>query len=82
MIVAIIDSGVDAEHEDLKEIMWTNPGEVAGNGIDDDKNGYVDDIHGWNFIGNKDGRNVGPDNLEAHAGVCADAGQIRWARHE
>ncbi len=64
VIVAIIDSGVDAQHEDLKDVMWVNPGEIAGNGIDDDGNGYVDDINGWNFIGNKDGRNVGADNLE------------------
>ena len=63
VIVAIIDSGVDAEHEDLKDIMWINPGEIAGNGIDDDKNGYVDDIHGWNFIGGKNG-NIDKDNLE------------------
>lgn len=64
VIVAVIDSGVDAEHEDLKDVMWINPGEIAGNGIDDDKNGYVDDIHGWNFIGGKDGKNVKEDNLE------------------
>ena len=64
VIVAVIDSGVDAEHEDLQEVMWVNPGEIPGNGIDDDKNGYVDDIHGWNFIGGKDGTNVKEDNLE------------------
>jgi subtilisin family serine protease len=64
VIVAVIDSGVDAEHEDLKDIMWVNPGEIPGNGIDDDKNGYVDDIHGWNFIGGRDGRNVGHDSFE------------------
>ena len=64
VIVAVIDSGVDAEHEDLKDVMWVNSGEIAGNGIDDDGNGYVDDIHGWNFIGGKDGRNVKEDNLE------------------
>ncbi len=64
VIVAVIDSGVDANHEDLKEVMWVNPGEIPGNGIDDDKNGYVDDIHGWNFIGGKDGKNVKEDNLE------------------
>jgi subtilisin family serine protease len=52
VIVAVIDSGVDIEHEDLKNIIWTNPGEVAGNNKDDDGNGYVDDIHGWNFLGN------------------------------
>ena len=65
VIVAVIDSGVDAEHEDLKSIMWVNPGEIAGNGKDDDNNGYVDDIHGWNFIGGADGRNVNQDTYEA-----------------
>ncbi|MFZ4544967.1 MAG: S8 family peptidase [Saprospiraceae bacterium] len=63
IIVAVLDSGVDAEHEDLKDIMWTNPGEIPGNGIDDDKNGYVDDIHGWNFIGGKNG-NIHHESLE------------------
>ncbi len=65
VVVAIIDSGVDAEHEDLKDVMWVNEDEIAGNNIDDDRNGYVDDIHGWNFIGGKDGRNIGPDSYEA-----------------
>lgn len=51
VIVAVVDSGIDIEHEDLKNIIWTNPKEIAGNGIDDDKNGYIDDIHGWNFLG-------------------------------
>lgn len=64
VIVGVIDSGVDYNHEDLKNVMWTNPGEIPGNNIDDDKNGYVDDIHGWNFIGGKDGKNVDADNLE------------------
>jgi subtilisin family serine protease len=64
VIVGVLDSGVDYDHEDLKSVMWTNPGEIPGNGLDDDKNGYVDDIHGWNFIGGKDGRNVEHDNLE------------------
>ena len=64
IIVGVLDSGVDYLHEDLKDVMWTNPGEIPGNGIDDDKNGYIDDIHGWNFMGNKDGRNVAKDNLE------------------
>jgi cell wall-associated protease len=59
VIVGVIDSGVDVEHEDLKSIIWTNPKEIAGNKIDDDKNGYIDDIHGWNFLG--DSRN---ENLE------------------
>ncbi len=64
IIVGVLDSGVDYMHEDLKDVMWTNPKEIAGNGIDDDKNGYIDDIHGWNFMGNKDGTNVAKDNLE------------------
>jgi hypothetical protein len=64
IIVSIIDSGVDEEHEDLKEVMWVNKDEIAGNGIDDDKNGYIDDIHGWNFIGGKDGKNINQDQLE------------------
>ena len=51
VVVAVIDSGTDIEHEDLKNVIWTNKKEVPGNGIDDDKNGYIDDIHGWNFLG-------------------------------
>lgn len=64
IIVAVIDSGIDTTHEDLKSIIWTNKKEIPSNGIDDDKNGYVDDVHGWNFIGGKDGRNVGKDSYE------------------
>lgn len=64
VIVAVIDSGIDIEHEDLKGVIWVNSDEIPGNGIDDDNNGYVDDIHGWNFIGGKDGRNVGKDTYE------------------
>jgi cell wall-associated protease len=51
VIVAVIDNGVDINHEDLKEVIWTNPKEIPDNGIDDDNNGYIDDIHGWNFLG-------------------------------
>jgi len=65
VVVAVIDSGIDTTHEDLKPILWTNPKEIPGNGIDDDHNGYVDDIHGWNFLGGKDGRNVSEDSYEA-----------------
>ncbi len=64
VVVAVLDSGVDAQHEDLKDVMWTNPGEIPGNGMDDDGNGYVDDVHGWNFLGGKNGQNVSGDNLE------------------
>lgn len=65
VIVAVIDSGIDTTHEDLKSVLWVNSKEIPGNGIDDDKNGYVDDINGWNFIGGKDGRNVKEDSYEA-----------------
>ena len=64
VIVAIIDSGVDTAHEDLKDRLWVNPKEIPYNGIDDDKNGYIDDVHGWNFIGNADGKNVNGDTWE------------------
>jgi len=56
VIVAIIDSGIDTTHEDLAHILWTNPGEIAGNGIDDDHNGYIDDIHGWNYVAGESGK--------------------------
>jgi len=65
IVVAVIDSGIDTVHEDLKPVLWKNEKEIIGNGIDDDKNGYVDDVHGWNFIGGKDGSNVGKDSYEA-----------------
>ncbi|MCK8492477.1 MULTISPECIES: S8 family peptidase [Spirosoma] len=64
VIVAVIDGGIDTTHEDLKRVLWINPKEVAGNGKDDDNNGYVDDVHGWNFIGGKDGRNVSYETAE------------------
>ncbi|RZK01502.1 MAG: peptidase S8, partial [Flavobacterium sp.] len=63
VIVAVMDGGVDVNHEDLRDVLWTNPNEIPENGIDDDGNGYIDDIHGWNFIGSKTG-NVEFDNLE------------------
>ncbi len=64
IIVAVIDSGVDIAHEDLKDNLWINAKEIPNNGIDDDKNGYIDDIYGWNFIGGKDGKNVSNDTYE------------------
>jgi subtilisin family serine protease len=64
VIVAVLDGGTDVNHEDLKDVVWTNADEIPDNGIDDDKNGYIDDIHGWNFIGGKDGRHVKEDTYE------------------
>lgn len=64
VVVAVLDGGVDIQHEDLKDVLWTNPKEIPGNGKDDDGNGYIDDVHGWNFIGGKDGKDVDQDNLE------------------
>jgi subtilisin family serine protease len=64
VIVAVIDSGIDSAHEDLAGRLWVNSDEIAGNGRDDDNNGYVDDIHGWNFIGGSDGTNVDNDTYE------------------
>lgn len=64
VVVAVIDGGVDSDHEDLEGVMWVNEDEVPDNGEDDDGNGYVDDIHGWNFIGGADGENVNHDTFE------------------
>lgn len=58
IIVAVLDSGTDIEHEDLKGKIWTNTKEIPSNGIDDDNNGYIDDIHGWNFLGNIEHENL------------------------
>jgi len=63
VIVAVIDSGIDVEHEDLQDNIWINTDEIPDNGKDDDRNGYVDDVYGWNFIGGKDG-NVNDETLE------------------
>jgi subtilisin family serine protease len=52
VVIAVIDAGLDTSHPDLANQLWTNPGEIAGNGVDDDNNGYIDDIHGWNFVDN------------------------------
>jgi subtilisin family serine protease len=62
--VAVIDIGVDTAHPDIRANLWSNPRETAGNRADDDRNGYVDDIRGWNFIGGPDGRNINEETLE------------------
>jgi subtilisin family serine protease len=64
VVVAIIDSGVDVEHEDLKDNVWVNEDEIPNNGQDDDNNGFVDDVHGWNFLGNDEGENIVMESLE------------------
>lgn len=64
VIVAIIDSGVDIEHEDLQKNIWINEGEIPNNNIDDDNNGYIDDVNGWNFLGNANGENINDVRLE------------------
>ncbi len=62
VIVGVIDSGIDIGHEDLKDVLWMNSKEIAGNGVDDDNNGYIDDVYGWNFLG---GNGVAaPEQLE------------------
>ncbi|WP_131537919.1 S8 family peptidase [Pedobacter nototheniae] len=76
VIVAVNDGGVDAQHEDLKRIMWVNTKEIPGNGIDDDKNGYIDDVNGWNFIGGPKG-SVNFETLELTRLVRRD--QARFA---
>lgn len=63
VIVAVLDGGVDINHEDLKSVIWINKKEKAGNGKDDDKNGYIDDVNGWNFLGSDKG-SVNNETLE------------------
>lgn len=65
IIVGVIDSGVQIDHPDLKNNIWNNPKEIANNGKDDDGNGYADDVHGWDFIGGKDGKDVDHDTMES-----------------
>jgi cell wall-associated protease len=67
IIVAIIDTEIDINHEDLKDFIWVNEDELPNNGLDDDNNGYVDDVNGWNFIGNKKGENL----------ICSNFSYIR-----
>lgn len=63
VVVGVLDSGVQIDHPGLVKNIWSNPNEVPNNGKDDDGNGYIDDVHGWNFIGGKNG-DIGIDNME------------------
>ena len=67
VVVAVVDTGCDINHPDLKDNIWTNPGEIAGNGIDDDGNGYVDDVHGWDFY--DDDATI--EDTNGHGTACA-----------
>ncbi|CAE8738543.1 unnamed protein product, partial [Polarella glacialis] len=74
VVVAIIDTGIDYNHEDLKDQMWVNPREIPGNGIDDDGNGFIDDVHGANFV-NGSGNPMDDQMHGTHcAGTIAAAG--------
>eukprot|EP00920_Eleutheroschizon_duboscqi_P001187 GHVT01002764.1.p1 GENE.GHVT01002764.1~~GHVT01002764.1.p1 ORF type:complete len:866 (-),score=210.48 GHVT01002764.1:2428-5025(-) len=64
MVIAVIDSGCDTTHPELQDALWTNPGEICGDGIDNDGNGYVDDCHGWNFV--DDNNDLSPSSSSGH----------------
>lgn len=64
IVVAVIDGGVDINHKDLEGKIWVNEGEIPNNNVDDDNNGFIDDVHGWNFIGNSSGENINFENME------------------
>ncbi len=80
IIVAVIDSGIDIEHEDFKGQIWTNAKEIPNNKKDDDKNGYIDDINGWNFLGDADNEQLemsrivkkGDDGSEQYKAALAE----------
>ena len=75
VVVQVVDDGVDVDHPDLERNVWTNPGEVCGNGVDDDGNGYVDDCHGYNHADdNANLHNAGKDHGTHCAGTLAAEG--------
>lgn len=71
VIVAVIDSGVEVDHPDLKDVIWVNSDEIPNNGVDDDRNGYIDDVHGWSFLGGKT-EDIGDEALELKRMVFLD----------
>lgn len=81
VIVAVVDSGIDVEHEDLKNVIWTNTKEIPGNNKDDDNNGYVDDIHGWNFLGESNAENMELTRILRDNSI-ADAATVARAQAE
>jgi len=76
VVVAVLDSGVDIDHPDLKSNIWTNPKEIPGNMLDDDGNGYKDDVHGWNFLGGPDGSSINKESLEVTR--LYGAQKVKW----
>lgn len=66
VIVAVVDTGVDHNHEDLKDVMWVNPGEIPGDGIDNDNNGYIDDIHGINTLERDEQGRASSNTMASH----------------
>lgn len=73
VVIAIVDAGIDVTHPDLSGQLWQNPGEIPGNGIDDDNNGYVDDVHGWNLVNNNADLSDNTGHGTEVAGVAAAA---------
>ena len=79
-VIAIVDSGTNWRHEDLMANVWTNPDEVPDNGVDDDENGFVDDMHGWNFNNNQPDPSGSDWHGTATASVAAGVTK-QWSRH-